>query len=77
MEGIIIDDYKDKKACKLLVINPDGSREIYEPSANDFVKTTDFPAPATADHAHVGYSGEIKQGNNVMVFENGLLVKYE
>jgi hypothetical protein len=24
-----------------------------------------------------GYTGEIKHGNNLMVFENGLLVKYK
>jgi hypothetical protein len=78
MEGIIIADYDDKKFCKLVVIKTDGSREIYESSVAGFVKTMDLPAPAAADHAHSteGHTGEIKHGNDVMTFENGLLVKY-
>jgi hypothetical protein len=77
MEGIILDEYTDKKQCKLLVINPDGSRELYEPSASGFVKVQDIPAPATADHKHSNISVKFETGEGVMIFENGILVKVD
>jgi len=58
MEGIIISDYIDKKFCKLLVINADGSRSLYEPSGNDFVKVQDFPAPLSADN-DINFTGKV------------------
>lgn len=45
MEGIILHEYTDKKYCRLLVINEDGSREIFAPSSSGFTKVQDIPAP--------------------------------
>jgi hypothetical protein len=73
MEGIIIDDYEDKKQCKLLVINKDGSRDYYIPSAGGFVKTTSNPAPATTDHIHSKVSASFRVGNSILTFVNGIL----
>lgn len=68
MEGIIVDEYTDKKKCKLLVINEDGSRELYEPSPTGFVKIADFPNTT-------GYTGKIKLEEESLTFKNGLLIK--
>jgi hypothetical protein len=74
MEGIIIDDYIDKKKCKLLVIKDDGSRELYEPSASGFVKIKDYPAPMIAV---TGLSTKITVEKSVLTFINGVLTKVD
>jgi hypothetical protein len=77
MEGIIISDYDDKKFCKLLVVGADGSREIYEASANGFVKVLEFAAPSQANHTHsnTGVTGTYKIGTHDFRYVNGVLVE--
>lgn len=91
MEGIILDEYVDKKRCKLLVINEDGSRDYYIPSAGGFVKERSVPAPALSDHTHAGLSqlqniitllssgitGSKTIGGYRFTFTNGLLTGFE
>jgi len=84
MEGIILDDYNDKKFCKLIALSEDGSMSLYEPSASGFVKVRDIPAlPAeiSSDVSFTGkvvvngklYSGEHKGKNEVIQLAEGKL----